>query len=406
MRGAEFGQFVAMTSRDRTTQPAARRKSRRARLLLAAASTCVVLALAEAGARLATRPVGNGLSRIGPVLLLPLERPEAEANEEPVPSDPAPYVASDAELGWCSQPNARTDLGTTNAQAVRGGPAEGYSATVPAGKVRALTFGDSFVHCDEVADADTWQAQLQSIRPDVEAVNFGVPGYGTDQAFLRWRRESLHLQSTVSLLCIWPEDICRNLNLDRFYMVPQGMSAAKPRFVLRDGALELVGQPCVARGGVPSRSDALLQEHEAWMLPGETEWHALYHVRLLRLASSALAMVERRSRRAAIYSGADPRGNDVTLAICRQFAAEARARDTRPVVVLIPMRDLLAEYPGGAKPLPIVRMLQDAGIETWDLSPKFAHVPDLDRLNPPKRHMTAAGNRVIAEALAELLPKP
>lgn len=385
-------------------QPAARKTSHRRKLLLAAISTLFVLGLAEVGARLATAPMDNGMSRIGPVLLLPL-RPAADA-EVPAPSVNAPYVAPDAELGWCVQPSARTDLGATNPQAARGGPAEGYSTTVPTGKVRVLTFGDSFAHCDEVADVDTWQAQLQGIRPDVEAVNFGVPGYGTDQAFLRWRRESARLQSTVSLLCIWPEDICRNLNLDRFYMVPQGMPAAKPRFVLRDGMLELVGQPCVAVGAVPARPDALLLEHEAWMAPAETEWRAWYHVRFLRLASSALAMVERRSKRAAIYSGSDPRGNDVTLAICRQFAEEARARGTRPVVVLIPMRDLLAEYPGGEKPLPLVRMLQEAGIETWDLSPEFARAPDLDRLNPPKRHMTAAGNRVIAEALAKLLPKP
>lgn len=384
-------------------QPAAPKTSNRRKLLLAAASTSFVLGLAEVGARLATTPMDNGLSRIGPVLLLPLQRPVADA-EAPAPSDTAPYVAPDAELGWCVQPNARADLGATNAQAARGGPAEGYSPSVPAGKVRVLTFGDSFAHCDEVGDADTWQAQLQTIRPDVEAVNFGVPGYGTDQAFLRWRRESERLQSTVSLLCIWPEDICRNLNLDRFFMVPQGMPAAKPRFVQRNGALELVGQPCVAVDGVPARPEALLQEHEAWMQPAETEWRAWYHVRFLRLVRSALAMAERRSQRSAIYSGTDPRGNDVTLAICRQFAEEVRARGTRPVVVLIPMRDLLAEYPGGEQPLPLVRMLKEAGIETWDLSPEFARAPDLDRLNPPKRHMTAAGNRVIAEALAKLLP--
>ena len=384
-------------------QPAARKTSHRRKLLLAAISTLCMLGLAEVGARLATAPMDNGMSRIGPVLLLPLQRPAAEA---PAPSVNAPYVAPDAELGWCVQASARTDLGATNPQAARGGPAEGYLATVPPGKVRVLTFGDSFAHCDEGADADTWQAQLQGIRADVEAVNFGVPGYGTDQAFLRWRRESARLQSTVSLLCIWPEDICRNLNLDRFYMVPQGMPAAKPRFVLRGGTLELVGQPCVATDGVPARPEALLMEHEAWMSPAETEWRAWYHVRFLRLASSALAMVERRSKRAAIYAGTDPRGNDVTFAICSQFVEEARARGTRPVVVLIPMRDLLAEYPGGEKSLPLVRMLRDAGIETWDLSPEFARAPDLDRLNPPKRHMTAAGNRVIAEALAKLLPKP
>lgn len=383
-------------------QPTRRPRTLRQWLMLSALSTVLALALAELATRVLTSPLANGMSRVGPIVLLPLQLPPSDS-KPPSAATEKPYIVPDAELGWCTGPDAKADGCSTNVQAARGGPAGGYTKAVPAGKVRVVTFGDSFTHCDEVVDADTWQAQLVGLRPDIEAANFGVPGYGTDQAFLRWRRESRALDATVSILCIWPENICRNLNLDRFFLVPSGPSSRKPRFVLRDGRLESRGQPCVPTQGLAA--SPFIAADDVWCDAGETEWHAYYHVRLLRLAASSFSVLRRRSMRAAMYSDADPRANEITLAICRQFAAEARDRGTRPVVLLIPMRDLLAEYPGGERALPLVRMLLASGIETWDLSPAFAGATNLDALNPPHRHMTPQGNRVIAETLAARLPK-
>lgn len=383
------------------------KRRRRMLLLLAAFSLLVTLACGEVVTRLATRAQANGTSTIGPIVLLPLVPAAASAAAPTMsPAEKPGYIVPDAELGWCLGADAHADGSRTNRQAARGGPEAGYSREVPAGIVRVLTFGDSFTHCDEVGDADTWQAQLNAMRPDLETINFGVPGYGTDQAFLRWRREAQAFAANVALLCVWPENICRNLNLDRFYLVPSGAPARKPRFLLRDNRLELIGQPCVAPpGSVASAPADDLMQHDVWRRGDETEWHFYYHSRLLRLAASALATWNRRSLRSSMYSGEDARGNDVTLAICRQFVAEARDRGMRPIVVLIPMRDLLGEYPGGDRPLPLVRSLRESGIETWDLSPAFAGAADLDALNPPKRHMTPRGNRLIAETLSGLLPK-
>ncbi|HZN41237.1 MAG TPA: hypothetical protein VFD82_20695 [Planctomycetota bacterium] len=394
-----------------TLQPVrARTRTRlRVKLTIAAITISACLLLVEIGARVATMPQRNGLSRISRIVLLPF-RPEPPAPGTSAPGWEGSYIVEDPELGWCVAPNAHGQQARSNAHAARGGPPSGYSRQVPPGKVRVLTFGDSFTHCDDVSDEETWQAQLQPLRGDVEAVNFGVPAFGTDQAFLRWRRESAKLDSTVSLLCIWPEDICRNLSLDGFYLAPMGVSRAKPRFVLTDGRLRVIGLPCMTpeqrRVAIadPLRVELLRSDH--WMRADEVEWRAWYHVRTLRLLASTLTMLARRDERMAMYRGTDPTANDITLAICRQFAAEAAVRGTRPVVVLIPMRDLLEEFPGGERCLPLVRQLMAAGIETWDLSPAFASAPDLDMLNQRQQHMTPRGNRRIAELLAERLPAP
>src|SRR5262245_21014534 len=50
------------------------------------------------------------------------------------------------------------------------------------------TFGDSFTYSDEVKDDESWQTVLaQRLRADV--YNFGDVGYGTDQAYLRFRHD-------------------------------------------------------------------------------------------------------------------------------------------------------------------------------------------------------------------------
>lgn len=47
-----------------------------------------------------------------------------------------------------------------------------------------IAVGDSFTAGSEVADAETWPAQLERLI-DGPVINAGVGGYGTDQMILR-----------------------------------------------------------------------------------------------------------------------------------------------------------------------------------------------------------------------------
>ena len=64
------------------------------------------------------------------------------------------------------------------------------SRPVPAfptpGEERVWLYGDSFVYANEVDDADAWGNQL-SLKLNRRVANFGIPGYGTDQAYLRFK---------------------------------------------------------------------------------------------------------------------------------------------------------------------------------------------------------------------------
>jgi hypothetical protein len=70
--------------------------------------------------------------------------------------------------------------------------------------------------------------------------NFGVGGYGTDQALLRFMHNPSD-PSSVAVLGIFADNIQRNVNRVRYFLVGGDPLLIKPRFVLDDdGTLRLV----------------------------------------------------------------------------------------------------------------------------------------------------------------------
>jgi hypothetical protein len=78
-------------------------------------------------------------------------------------------------------------------------------------KCRINAYGDSFTHCDQVSDAETWEEHLaghlgEPIR------NFGVGGYGVYQAYRRMIREERTAHAAEYLIFyIWGDDHIRSL---------------------------------------------------------------------------------------------------------------------------------------------------------------------------------------------------
>lgn len=56
---------------------------------------------------------------------------------------------------------------------------------------RIALIGCSFTYGSEVEAQESWIACLAGLRTDLELTNLGVPGYGLDQALLRWERDVL-----------------------------------------------------------------------------------------------------------------------------------------------------------------------------------------------------------------------
>lgn len=153
-----------------------------------------------------------------------------------------PYLTYSPDLGWTIKPKGQTDLYQTNSQGIRG--SHDYQQTPPAGVLRIAAFGDSFTHASDVRDEETWQAYLRQQHPQLEVLNFGVPGYGTDQAYLRYLQEGRRYQPQIVLIGFMAENIFRHVNIFRpFYGRNTEIPLSKPRFLVKNGSLEFLPNP-------------------------------------------------------------------------------------------------------------------------------------------------------------------
>jgi len=78
-------------------------------------------------------------------------------------------------------------------------------------KTRINTYGNSFTHCHQVSDGETWQEYLAAHLGE-PIRNFGMGGYGVYQAYRRLlREESTDRSAEYLILYIWGDDHLRSL---------------------------------------------------------------------------------------------------------------------------------------------------------------------------------------------------
>ena len=110
---------------------------------------------------------------------------------------------------------------------------------------RVHTFGDSFTHCDQVSDNETWQEYLAAhLQEPIR--NFGVGGWSVYQAFRRMRVVEEKDPAEYLILNAWSDDHYRNI--DAWRSVRMGRV---PRWTLPHlkvnvdaGTFEEVPNPC------------------------------------------------------------------------------------------------------------------------------------------------------------------
>jgi len=319
--------------------------------------------------------------------------------------------AFDAELGWVNRPGARSTDGlyTIHAGGWRG--TRDYAEARPAGVTRLAAFGESFTFGHEVADAESWEAQLEALDSRLELPNFGVGGYGTDQALLLAERELPRLHADVVLVGLLLENIGRNVTRYRPLWAPNSNSPlAKPRFVLRDGELVLVPLPFRTRAEFLAAVEsgavlALLGEHEYWRgdeLPVWLSWSACARLWLGRQA------YDRRRLDRLWSEPGEP--FDVTLALLQRFRTLARAQGARDALVLIfpaqPDLERLA-YERQKYWSRLLDELERRGLPYLDLADALSAEAEVHGVQSLYHvsHLSSAANTVVARALGDYVQR-
>ncbi len=273
-------------------------------------------------------------------------------------------------------------------------------------------FGDSFTWGDEVSAEESFPNQLSGLLR-CRVANYGVGGYGTDQAFLRFR-DGVADSAPVVVLGHLSENIIRNVNQFRGFVsgAPYGL---KPRFVIDDrGALQQIPLPTLTAtqfGSIHRLSDSLLPYD--FFRPGRGGGAGTRVLRFPYTLSVGGALLDAQVRQRLkgmpaweeYYDSAHPaRGLEVTAAIILAFHNEALARGQRPVILLIPtLWDLQQLQATGRLPYaPLEQALESGGVRTPGVAYRMLEMLgdrtscDLYMGCVIHRHLNPEGNAMLA----------
>ena len=333
--------------------------------LLLLVSSLVALGLAEAAVRWLDPPLAKPN-------MVQIHRPSAEFDWELIPGSGGVGV-----------------LGETIRINTAGFRDQEHRLDKPTDTYRIAVIGDSFTFGMGVDLAETYHRvlarQLEEAHPAVEVLGFGVAGYQLWQHLALLRRRVLDYSPDVVVLALFLDDI------------------EKPRPPYHDPDW----QP---HNPFASLLPALEHPSRLWTLLGNL--HRLLEVRYrYRRGADYLRGIEARKHAVDDFYRQVQTGTLPPVAYrdfargLGEFAALARGAGTRPLLAYIPDASQLHEPTRQHINRLIAGVAADLAVGFVDFTPVFEAVADPGKLYlfPLDAHTSAAGHRLMAEALARAL---
>jgi lysophospholipase L1-like esterase len=263
---------------------------------------------------------------------------------------------------------------------------------------RITVVGDSFVWGHGVEEEERFTERLEEkLGPGFEVLNFGIAGFGSGQQLLKLQQDVLLFRPDLLVVAFFLNDLVE-LSRDRSQELP------KPRFVERNGKLELTGVP--------------LERSEIWDHPPR-------ELKLPKLLGAALDRVSGGGARGFFgpHIGLFRRHQDEWLdrslhlndLIYTEISELAREADIALVVVELPFKEyflpddvLRAEFHVTREQLRFDRvgrrlgeLAERRGFVYIDLSAEFERVGALENFFPLGAHYNTRGHETVAQALYE-----
>src|SRR5256885_5239021 len=311
----------------------------------------------------------EGTSRLGiklarPILIEEIRttddiyREQANRISRLLDPDSSGLLALDPLLGWRYRAGHRDSANTVNGQGLRG--ERHYARRPAAGVLRVAAFGDSFVYGNEVVDSAAWPAIAERLFPGLEVLNYGVGGYGVDQAYLRFGAEGMDLAPQIVLIGFTTDDLRRVVNVYRRFISNREFPLIKPRFLLNArGDLELVPNPAprpsdYERYEREPRAVIELGPYDDWYEPTIYQEPLYDHSATVRLLTNFWIRVANRYLAAnRLFRNGEfntwSTAFKIQVALFERFAAAVRSAGARPIVVLLPDRESVARARRGGR---------------------------------------------------------
>lgn len=323
----------------------------------------------------------------------------------------------DSTLGWIYAPGWNRRGDRINLQGIR--VSREFTQVPSDTVVRVAAFGDSFVYDNEVSTDEAWTSRFNDYAAGVEILNYGVGGYGTDQAYLRYRREGIDLCPDAVIIGFVPVNLRRTVNVYRRFISVRERVATKPRFELVDDELKLVPNPIRNRSEWVRfvENPAAIRElgrYDYWYEP------LVYENPIYDLSASVRLVVhlwirvknrmiepDRLIARGVFNTSSE--AYSIQLALLETFVDDVTESGRTPVVLMLPGRNAVSAALRGRAPVyaPLADALTRAGTHVLDAADAFAKEgarPDESSLFMPGGHYSALGSELLATWLIETLP--
>ncbi len=319
------------------------------------------------------------------------------------------FARRDPVLGWPSP----SEFGGKRYDRSGSRPIPGFPEP---GEACVSIYGDSFTYGDGVTDEEAWSNQLSRLV-GCRVANYGVGGYGSDQATIRFE-QNVDDEAPVVVLGHLSENILRNVNQYRKLLAAGGGFGLKPRFALRPG-----GELEVLPLQVDTPEDFVRfverpEEHlgDDYFAPGGASGVRRQSFPYTLSMLLALRHYHVRAKLAGLpaytefYQPDHPaEGLELTTRILERFARTARSRGKLVMLQIIPTGLDLLEYQksGHWTYQPLLDRTRQLDIDVVDLGTELMKtIGDGDpcaiyiRCN---NHFNAAGNELLAREVLRAL---
>ncbi len=280
-------------------------------------------------------------------------------------------------------------------------------------------YGDSFTYGEEVNHAEAWAHRL-SQQLSCRIANYGVPGYGTDQAYLKFQKNT-HDTAPIIILGLYQEGILRIVNQYRYLLSKGDPHSFKPRFILETDTLQLISIPVATQ----SNLEILLSNPEKtfmheWFLPGSRSGPV--RIQFPYSLSVAKSLLSKRVQNGLLgkpnwlefYSESHPSGAyPLLIKIITSFSEEVHRRGSEFKVIIFPSTAGFQYWKrtGNNPTKNLPDALTNMGIDFIDLSLLISSNLDgkdyCDLLANKARycsgHYNAEGNRIVSKIVAKWL---
>ena len=267
-------------------------------------------------------------------------------------------------------------------------------------------YGGSYTYGAEVDDDQTWQYFLSTLT-GTKVYNFGVGGYGPDQALLKMKRNFANgIRTPIVVIGLYSAGIGRTINTYRPFLVPgAGLKLGfKPMLTDKNGRYEWLHNPLGSLDD-PSTFNASFDEakiHDHWYAQNERKPRMGFPYVFTLAKVAYYSLFEFEPKRTLWDAGHLATAN--VAEIIKRFVEFGRQEDFIPVLAFLPELGELDGYNEGEPPYyqEFMQLIR----ETYN--PSELVVVDVYearfdpyKFSPPNCHPSEYGHGIIANSVYE-----